>query len=127
MVPRSEKRERVHDMSRSTTSKSARVLDDWQPRNPVVQAVKSAAAWACVVAVAAVGGVLMVGNRKFGFAFAAFMLAFGVFVADPILLVVIALPGVMLLQRVGGASTNLSVADLLVFLAGVISLFHIRW
>jgi hypothetical protein len=114
-------------MSRSTTSKSARVLDDWQPRNPVVQAVKSAAAWACVVAVAAVGGVLMVSNRKFGFAFAAIMLAFGVFVADPILLVVIALPGVMLLQRIGGASTNLSVADLLVFLAGVISLFHIRW
>ncbi len=51
----------------------------------------------------------------------------GIFVADPILLCVIVLPGSLLIQRVGGSSTNLSVADLLVFIGGVVSLFHIRW
>jgi hypothetical protein len=114
-------------MSRMTTSRSARTLSAWHPRHPLGQTVKSVAAWVGVVAVAAVGGMLVVGNRKLGFAFAALMLGIGVFVADPILLVVIALPGVMLLQRLGGASTNLSLADLLVFLAGVVSLFHVRW
>ncbi len=47
--------------------------------------------------------------------------------ADPLLLVVIVLPGSLLIQRVGGASTNLSVADLLVFVGGVVCLFHVRW
>ena len=37
------------------------------------------------------------------------------------------MPGSLLLQRVGGSSTNLSAADLLVFMGGVVCLFHIRW
>ena len=37
------------------------------------------------------------------------------------------LPGAILIQRVGGASTNLSVADLLVFVGAVVCLFHVEW
>ena len=69
----------------------------------------------------------MAGNRKVGLALAGLVLVFGIFIADPLLLVVIALPGSLLIQRVGGSSTNLSAADLLVFVAAVVSLFHIRW
>ena len=72
-------------------------------------------------------GIAVAGNRKVGLAAAGFVLVFGIFIADPLLLVVIALPGSLLIQRVGGSSTNLSAADLLVFVAAIVSLFHVRW
>ena len=37
------------------------------------------------------------------------------------------LPGAILIQRVGGPSTNLSVADLLVFVGALVCLFHVDW
>jgi hypothetical protein len=84
-------------------------------------------AWAGVVAAAAVVGMAVAFNFLAGLAVAVLVLGFGIFVADPILLVVIVLPGAILIQRVGGASTNLSVADLLVFVGAFICLFHIDW
>ena len=62
-----------------------------------------------------------------GLAVAFVVLAFGIFVADPILVAVLVLPGSILIQRVGGASTNLSVADLLVFVGALVCLFHVDW
>ena len=83
--------------------------------------------WLSTVVVAAAIGIAVAGNRKVGLAAAGFVLVFGIFIADPLLLVVIALPGSLLIQRVGGSSTNLSAADLLVFVAAIVSLFHVRW
>lgn len=83
--------------------------------------------WLAVVAVAAVVGATVAGHPKIGLAVGGLVLVAGIFVADPILLCVIVLPASILVQRVGGASTNLSVADLLVFVGGLVSLFHIRW
>ncbi len=83
--------------------------------------------WGAIVVVAAVVGATVVGHERIGLAIGAVVLALGVFVADPVLLAVIVLPGSLLVQRVGGASTNLSAADLLVFVGGVVSLFLIRW
>ncbi len=40
---------------------------------------------------------------------------------------VLALPGSLLVQRVGGSGTNLSAADLLVFVGALVALFHVRW
>ncbi len=87
----------------------------------------SAVSWAAVVGAAALVGATVAGHEKIGLAAGLAVLALGIFVADPILLAVIVLPGSLLVQRVGGSSTNLSVADLLVFVGGVVSLFHIRW
>ena len=84
-------------------------------------------AWCGVAAVAALAGIAVGANRVAGVAVALVVFAFGIFVADPILVVVLVLPGAILIQRVGGASTNLSVADLLVFLGAVVCLFHVQW
>ncbi|MBV8463479.1 MAG: O-antigen ligase family protein [Acidimicrobiales bacterium] len=46
---------------------------------------------------------------------------------DPLLLAVVAVPASLLLLRVGGSSTNLSTADLVVFVAGLASLTQVRW
>ena len=82
-----------------------------------------------VAAVLAAGltGVVVATNGKIGLAVAAVVLVLGVFVADPVLLAVIALPASLLELRVGGATTNLSTADLVVFVAGLASLFRIQW
>jgi len=72
-------------------------------------------------------GVLVVHDDRIALGLAALLLLVGVFAADPILLVVIALPGIFLLQRVGGGGANLSVADLLVFLGAMVGLLHVRW
>jgi hypothetical protein len=66
-------------------------------------------------------------NELAGLIVAGLVLAFGIFVLDPILVAVLVLPGSILIQRVGGASTNLSVADLLVFVAAIVCLFHVEW
>ncbi len=89
--------------------------------------VRAVVAWASVVVVATVVGVVAVHSSKLGLALSALVLLIGIFAADPILLVVIVLPGSLLVQRVGGSSTNLSVADLLVFVGGVVGLFHVHW
>ena len=83
-------------------------------------------AWLLVAALAAAAGVAVALNTFAGLAVAVLVLAFGIFVADPILVAVIVLPGDILIQRVGGSSTNLSVADLLVFVGALVCLFHIE-
>jgi hypothetical protein len=100
---------------------------EWRPKRRAQHAVASVAGWCGVTLVAAVAGALAVTNRKVGLGLAGAVLVLGIFAADPLLFVVIALPGVLLLQRAGGASTNVSVADILVFVAGVVSLFYVRW
>jgi hypothetical protein len=84
-------------------------------------------AWCSVAAVAAVAGIAVGANRTAGVTVAFVVFAFGIFVADPILVAVLVLPGAILIQRVGGASTNLSVADLLVFVGALVCLFHVQW
>ena len=84
-------------------------------------------AWLAVAALAAVAGAAVAVNTYAGLAVAGLVLAFGIFVVDPIVIVVIVLPGSILIQRVGGGSTNLSVADLLVFVGAFVCLFHIEW
>ncbi len=84
-------------------------------------------AWGAVALVAAVVGVSVGVNLTAGIAVAFVVFAFGIFVADPIVIAVVALPGSILIQRVGGSSTNLSVADLLVFVGAAVCLFHIEW
>ena len=84
-------------------------------------------AWGSVAVVAAVAGLAVGANLVAGVAVAFVVFALGIFVVDPILIVVVALPGAILIQRVGGATTNLSVADLLVFVGAFVCLFHIEW
>jgi hypothetical protein len=88
---------------------------------------RPAVAWLAVAALAAAAGVAVAFNATAGLAIAVLVLAFGIFVADPILVVVIVLPASILVQRVGGSSTNLSVADLLVFVGAFVCLFHVEW
>ena len=91
------------------------------------QMVLGATMWLSIVAVAAGVGFAVAGHAVVGLALAGGVLVFGIFVADPLLLVVLALPGSLLIQRVGGSSTNLSTADLLVFVGALVALFHVRW
>jgi hypothetical protein len=91
------------------------------------QLVSWLAGWMATVVAAGVVGYVTVAHRKIGLALAALVLLFGVLVADPLLVVVIALPGVLLVQRLGGSSTNLSASDVLVFVGGVVCLFYVRW
>jgi polysaccharide biosynthesis protein PslJ len=84
-------------------------------------------AWLAVAGVAAVVGISVGVNLTAGLAVAFLVFAFGIFVVDPILVAVIVLPGAILVQRVGGSSTNLSVADLLVFVGAAVCLFHVDW
>jgi hypothetical protein len=83
--------------------------------------------WLVIAGVAGAVGVTAAGHEEIGLALAVAVLAFGVFAADPLLLVVVALPGSLLIQRVGGSGTNLSTADLLVFIAALVALFHVDW
>ena len=96
-------------------------------RSQARRAVTGASVWVAIVAVAAAVGLTVAGHAVIGLALAGGVLAVGVFVADPLLLVVLALPGSLLVQRVGGGSTNLSAADLLVFVGALVALFHVRW
>ena len=83
--------------------------------------------WISIAAVAGVAGVAVGINLVAGLALAILIFAFGIFVADPILIAVVVLPGSILIQRVGGGGTNLSLADLLVLVAAFVCLFHIKW
>lgn len=66
-------------------------------------------------------------NGLAGLAIAVLVLAFGIFVADPILVAVVVLPAGILVQRIGGSGTNLSVADLVAFVGAFVCLFHVEW
>ena len=83
--------------------------------------------WLVVAGLAGVAGVAVAINGLAGMAVAVVVLAFGIFVADPILVAVLVLPAGILVQRVGGSSTNLSVADLVVFVGAIVCLFHTDW
>jgi hypothetical protein len=97
------------------------------PANRPHERLVTATAWIGTVVVAGAVGLVAVGNKKIGLVLAGLVFVFGIFVADPLLLVVLALPGSLLIQRVGGNAANLSTADLLVAVAGVVALFHVRW
>ncbi len=84
-------------------------------------------AWGAVGLVAAAAGVSVGVNLTVGVGVAFVVFAFGIFVADPIVVAVVVLPGSILIQRVGGSGTNLSVADVLVFVGAIVCLFHIEW
>src|SRR5665213_3275807 len=127
MDQRSDERAPHHSVNPIPTSG----LDRWFRRGPTSgrprPIARSLVVWTAVVLVAVMIGVAANGSERLALALGGVLLIFGVFVADPILLAVIVLPGSLLLQRVGGASTNLSVADLLVFLGAVVCLFHVHW
>jgi hypothetical protein len=89
--------------------------------------VRGSVGWAAVVLAGIVVGVAANGGERLALALGGVLLIVGLFVADPIVLAVLVLPGSLLLQRVGGASTNLSVADLLVFMGALVCLFQVRW
>jgi hypothetical protein len=114
-------------MSRTAKPNAAPSPHRWRSGRNWRRLTRTSAAWMIVVAVAAPVAVVSVGDRKIGLALAALVLVVGLLVADPLLLVVIALPGALLIQRVGGGTTNLSAADLLVFVGAVVALFHIHW
>ena len=114
-------------MSRTTTAKPRRMLTRLSDTRAARRLASASMLWLVLVAVAGLVGALAAGHLKIGLGLAALVLVAGVVMADPVLLAVLALPGALLIQRVGGASTNLSLADLLVFLAGLVSLFHVRW
>lgn len=83
--------------------------------------------WTVVACVATAVGLAMAASPLYGLALAGAVLALGVYMADPIVFAVIVLPGTLLIQRVGGSSTNLSVSDLLCLGGGIVSLFFVRW
>ena len=98
-------------------------------RAPAVGArwTRPAVTWAAVAAAAAVVGVAAAVSPLAGLAAAGLVLAVGVYVVDPLLFPVVVLPGALLIQRVGGASTNLSAADVLCLVGGLVALVHVRW
>jgi hypothetical protein len=108
-------------MSRITMSKPNR-LPGWSGR-----LASGFAMWTAIVVVAAAVGFAVAGHVIVGLVLAGAVLVVGIVAADPLILVVLALPGSLLIQRVGGSGTNLSVADLLVFVAALVALFHVRW
>ncbi len=114
-------------MSRTTGPALARVVDDRRVQRRRNRRAAAVAAWLTTVVVAGAVGVVVAGKSKIGLVLAGLVLVLGIFIADPLLIVVIALPGTLLIQRVGGSSTNLSTADLLVFIAAVVSLAYIHW
>jgi hypothetical protein len=83
--------------------------------------------WSSIVVVGVGVGVVTSQDQRLAVVLGGVLLVAGIYVADPILLAVLVLPGSLLLQRVGGASTNLSAADLLAFFGAIICLFHVRW
>ncbi len=114
-------------MSRITEGKAAGALQRWRSGRRWAPLLSSTAFWLMVVVVA--GAVALVTAEKplDGLVLGGLVLVVGVLLADPLLLVVLALPGTLLIQRVGGSSTNLSAADLLVFVGALVALFYVRW
>jgi hypothetical protein len=97
------------------------------PRRRLDRAVRVLAGWLLLLAVAGLVGVGVASHATYGLALAGAVLLLGVWVADPVLIAVVVLPGTLLVQRVGGSSTNLSAADLLGFLGGAVCLLLVEW
>ena len=114
-------------MSRTNSPASAGAVDNRRIQRRRDRRAGAVAGWMTTVVVAGAIGIAVAGNRKVGLVLAGLVLVLGIVIADPLLVVVIALPGTLLIQRVGGATTNLSAADLLVFIAALVSLTYIRW
>jgi len=121
--------ERAHELPMSRIPRFGR--HRWFRRGPTRrgpgEVAQEVALWSAVVVVALGIGVVTAGDQRLALLLGGVVLVLGIYVADPILLAVLVLPGSLLLQRVGGAGTNLSAADLLVFLAALICLLHVRW
>ncbi|HEV3281402.1 MAG TPA: O-antigen ligase family protein [Acidimicrobiales bacterium] len=109
------------------TANPRQMLARLSDTRPVRRLASASALWLLLVVVAGLVGALAAGHVRIALGLAAVVLVIGVLIADPMLLVVIALPGALFIQRVGGASTNLSLADLVVFVAGLVCLFQVRW
>ena len=92
----------VRMLSRIRARGQARLAEIRRPNQLGKTSVVWAAAWATTVVVAAVVSVASVGHRRIGLALGALVLTLGIFAADPLLLVVLALPGSILIQRLGG-------------------------
>lgn len=114
-------------MSRTTRVNPRGLLSRLSDTRAVRRLASASVLWLVLVVGAGLIGALAAGHLRIGLALAGVVLVAGVVMADPVLLAVLALPGALLIQRVGGSSTNLSIADLLVFVAGLVSLFLVRW
>ena len=114
-------------MSRISRGNATGPVGRWRTRIRRNRLVPTVALWAAVVAVAGLVGVAIDKSKTVGLVAAGLVLGVGVLIADPLLVVVLALPGGLLIQRVGGGGTNLSTADLLVFVGAVVALFFVRW
>ncbi len=84
-------------------------------------------AWLLAIVIAAGVGAGVAHGKTLGLALAGVIFAAGVLVVDPLLVVVIALPGALLIERVGGSGTNLSGADGFVLIGAIVALFFVRW
>jgi polysaccharide biosynthesis protein PslJ len=115
-----------HSVKRQHSVKQRGSVRQWSGVGHWRTAVTSGVFWVATVGLAGVVGMAVAGQRRIGLALAAVVLLLGIFASDPILLVVLALPGSILIERLGG-STNFSAGDLVVFVGGMVSLFHIRW
>ena len=111
----------------SRTTEASRRLSALRHGRSDARWIRQVGPWAAVGVVAATIGVALAISPLIGLAVAGATLAFGVFVVDPVLFAVIVLPGALLIQRVGGSSTNLSAADVLCFGGGIVSLVLVRW
>jgi hypothetical protein len=67
-------------------------------------------------------GLLTASDTKYALGFAALVLVAGLFAADPVILPMAAIPATLLVERLGGSSTNLSVSDGVLFLASLCAL-----
>ena len=88
---------------------------------------RSVAFWVAAAVVLGASGVTAVVSHKYGIALGLLVLLAGILVADPVLIAVAAFPGAFLLLRVGGSGTNLSVSDLIVFVAALASVTQVDW
>jgi hypothetical protein len=114
-------------MSRISGAYASGVLGRWRAEHRWGRLVSATALWLTVIVVAGVAGAVSVHDRAIGLALAAMVVGLGLLIADPLLLVVLGLPGALLIQRVGGSGTNLSAADLIIFIGALVALFHVRW
>jgi hypothetical protein len=124
---RSDEPERTDKMSWIPGARSSGVLGRWRAEGRWGRLVAAIAIWLTVIVVAAVVAVVSVHDRAIGLGLAAMVVGLGLLIADPLLLVVLGLPGALLIQRVGGSGTNLSAADLIIFIGALVALFHVRW
>jgi len=107
--------------SAAATERARTGTRDWQ------RYTGPSAMWLAILGLAAAVGIVTSVDATAGLVLAGLVLVLGIFVVDPIFLAVLVLPGSVLVQRVGGASVNLSVTDLLTFAAAIICLFHVEW